>query len=32
MERSDFTSALGQNGGNIAALTASLKKKTALYK
>jgi phospholipid transport system substrate-binding protein len=32
LERNDFTSYLGQNGGNIAVLTASLKKKTALYR
>jgi len=28
MERSEFTSVLGQNGGSIPALVASLKKKT----
>ena len=31
-EKSDFTSFLGQNGGDIGVLTASLKKKTLLYK
>jgi phospholipid transport system substrate-binding protein len=32
LERNDFTSYLGQNGGNVALLTSSLKKKTAQYK
>jgi phospholipid transport system substrate-binding protein len=31
LERNDFTSYLGQNGGNVGVLTASLKKKTAQY-
>lgn len=31
LERNDFTAVLGQNGGNVQALTALLKKKTAQY-
>jgi len=32
LERNDFTSFLGQNGGNVALLTENLKKKTAQFK